>query len=80
MVEARAGNIPTARKVFKYLMQHVPWYGPIYCEAYRIEERGEHYDTAINIIERGLAEIPRYGPLWFGAFKLYEKIEIPNIR
>ena len=35
LLEARAGNARVARRVFKYLMQNVPWYGPIYHEARR---------------------------------------------
>jgi hypothetical protein len=75
LLEARAGNIDIATQVFNYLMKSVPWYGPIYCEAYRIEEHYGRYQAALNIIERGLVENPRYGPLWFGAFRLYEKLE-----
>lgn len=74
LLEARAGNIGIARKVFKYLIHSVPWYGPIYQEAYRFEERCENYDRAIQIVEKGLSENPRYGPLWFSALRLYEKI------
>ncbi|GAM27682.1 hypothetical protein SAMD00019534_108580 [Acytostelium subglobosum LB1] len=73
LLEARAGNVDVARKIFKYLMQHVPWYGPIYQEAYKLEERCEEYERAIAIIERGLQEDPKYGPLWFSALRLYEK-------
>ena len=37
LLEARAGNARVARRVFKYLMRNVPWYGPIYHEAARFE-------------------------------------------
>lgn len=57
----------------QYLMSHVPWYGPIYNEAFRLEEKSEHHASALAIVERGLKEIPRYGPLWFGAFRLCER-------
>ncbi|EGG18811.1 hypothetical protein DFA_02550 [Cavenderia fasciculata] len=73
LLEARAGNIDVARKIFKYLMKHVPWYGPIYQEAYKLEERCEDYERAIAIVEKGLSEDPKYGPLWFSALRLYEK-------
>ncbi|GBG29162.1 Pre-mRNA-splicing factor CLF1 [Hondaea fermentalgiana] len=76
LLEARAGNIIVARKVFKYLMENVPWYGPIYFEATRFEEKNEEFDRAIAIVEKGLKEIPRYGPLWFNAFRLHEKTEM----
>jgi len=76
LLEARAGNTAVARKIFRYLMQQVPWYGPIYYEAFRLEEKNEHFTSALQIIERGLAEIPRYGPLWFGAFRLCERIDM----
>mmetsp|Transcript_15225 Transcript_15225/g.22390 ORF Transcript_15225/g.22390 Transcript_15225/m.22390 type:complete len:1864 (+) Transcript_15225:253-5844(+) len=39
LLEGRAGNAVIAKKVLKYLMHHVPWYGPLYLEAYRLEER-----------------------------------------
>lgn len=32
LLEARAGNISVARKIFQYLIKNVPWYGPIYQE------------------------------------------------
>jgi len=76
LLEARAGNIVVARKVFKYLMRHVQWFGPIYYEATKFEEKNEEFDRAIAIVERGLKEISRYGPLWFNAFRLYEKTEL----
>jgi la-related protein 1 len=72
LLEARAGKVTTARRIFRYLMLHVPWYGPIYLEAFRFEERCEEREKALKIINGGLREIPRYGPLWFGAFRLCE--------
>jgi len=74
LLEARAGNIQVARKVFRYLLQSVPWYGPIYHEAYRMEERAEAYARAADVIDLGLREIPRYGPLWFNALRLADKM------
>ena len=53
LLEARAGNVVVARKVFKYLMQNVPWYGPIYFEAARFEEKNEEFHRAIKIVEKG---------------------------
>ena len=35
LLEGRAGNHVMARRVLKYLMHHVPWYGLLYLEAYR---------------------------------------------
>lgn len=76
LLEARTGQIETARKVFKYLMTHVPWYGPIYHEAVRLEEKAEKPLAALRIVERGLQEIPRYGPLWFGLFRVAERLDV----
>lgn len=76
LLEARAGNDAVARKVFQYLIGHVPWYGPIYNEAFRLEEKCEQHAAALAIVERGLKEIPRYGPLWFGAFRLCERLDM----
>ena len=73
LFEARCGNIDIARKLFKYLISHVPWYGPIYYEAYRMEENEGNDDYALSIIHKGLAELPRYGPLWFGLFRIMER-------
>lgn len=73
LLESRLGNVSVARKVFKYLMQHVSRHGPIYYEAYRLEEKCEEWEQALEIVERGLEANPRYGPLWFAAFHLYEK-------
>lgn len=76
LLEARAGNIATARRVLKYLMHHIPWYGPLYLEAYRLEKDQDNTIDALQVVERGLRAIPRYGPLWFGAFRLCEQIDI----
>eukprot|EP00797_Seminavis_robusta_P014299 Sro216_g089500.1 n/a (621) ;mRNA; r:68452-70314 len=76
LLEARAGNAVMARRVLKYLMHHVPWYGPLYLEAYRLERDLGRTIEALRVVERGLAAIPRYGPLWFGAFRLCEEIDI----
>jgi hypothetical protein len=35
-------------------MTHVPWYGPIYHEAFRLEEKAERYEIALAIVEQGL--------------------------
>lgn len=80
LLEARAGNVATARRVLKYLMHHVPWYGPLYLEAYRLEKDQGHPLDALQIVERGLQAIPRYGPLWFGAFRLCEDVDRTNKR
>ena len=73
LFEARTGNIDISRKLFKYLMHSVPWYGPIYSEAFKLEENEHQDEAAYNIICRGLTELPRYGPLWFGLFRLTER-------
>ena len=78
LLEARAGNVATARRVLKYLMHHVPWYGPLYLEAYRLERDQRNLDEALSVVKRGLSSIPRYGPLWFGAFRLCEEMDIAN--
>lgn len=76
MLEARAGNDVMARRVLKYLMHHVPWYGPLYLEAYKLEKDLGRSKDALAVVERGLAAIPRYGPLWFGAFRLCEELDL----
>ena len=76
LLEARAGNTLMARRVLKYLMHHVPWYGPLYLEAYRLERDQGRLDEALAIVEKGLRSIPRYGPLWFGAFRLCEALDM----
>lgn len=76
LLEARAGNTLMARRVLKYLMHHVPWYGPLYLEAYRVERDQGRLKEALAIVEKGLQSIPRYGPLWFGAFRLCEALDM----
>jgi la-related protein 1 len=76
LLEGRAGNHATARRVLKYLMHHVPWYGPLYLEAYKLERDLGRHSEALNIVEKGLNAIPRYGPLWFAAFRLCETIDL----
>jgi len=73
LMEARLGELPTARRVFKYLMAHVSWFGPIYFECARVEERWGRFELALQTVERGIAQMPRYGPLWFMAFRLLER-------
>lgn len=77
LLEARQGNDEVAREVFKHLIKYVPWYGPIYHEYCRFEEKCEMYENALLVVEKGLEEIPRYGPLWFCALRLHEKMS-PN--
>ena len=79
-LEARSGHSDVARQVFGYLMENVPWYGPIYHDAFRFEERVGNERKALAIIRAGIAAIPRYGPLWFGAFRLYEALETKRVR
>jgi hypothetical protein len=50
--QARAGNIHTARRVFKFLLKHMPWNGPVYQEACHLEEKYEEYGRAIEIVEK----------------------------
>eukprot|EP00592_Proboscia_alata_P008194 CAMPEP_0194365184 /NCGR_PEP_ID=MMETSP0174-20130528/13181_1 /TAXON_ID=216777 /ORGANISM="Proboscia alata, Strain PI-D3" /LENGTH=1805 /DNA_ID=CAMNT_0039139697 /DNA_START=381 /DNA_END=5798 /DNA_ORIENTATION=- len=78
LLEARAGNVIISRRVLKYLMLHVPWYGPLYLEAYRLERDACRNSDALLIVERGLAEIPRYGPLWFAGLRLCEGLDVSN--
>ena len=56
-------------------MKNVPWYGPIYHEAARFEEKRGAYERAGAVVARGLGQIPRYGPLWFAKFRVLEKLE-----
>jgi la-related protein 1 len=76
LFEARTGRAAFARKCLKYLMHHVSWYGPIYLEAFRLEEKCENFEAAYRIIHQGLRELPRYGPLWFGLLRLSERDDI----
>src|SRR3990167_1026997 len=74
LLEARQGNVYVARQVFKFLIKNVPWYGPIYQEACRFEEKCEEHRHAMRFVKKGLQENPRYGPLWFSALRLHEKL------
>ena len=67
---------PVPPKVFKYLIKNIPRHGPIYHEAYKLEEKCEQFDRAMEIVEKGLVANPRYGPLWFGAFRLHERMAL----
>ena len=78
MLEARAGRLKVARELFKLLIQNVPWYGPIYYEAYKLHDRYNLHHEAMLIIKKGLAELPRYGPLWFGCLKILERNDYKN--
>jgi tetratricopeptide (TPR) repeat protein/type II secretory pathway pseudopilin PulG len=72
LLEARASQTATARRIFKYLLQQAPWYGPVWHEACRFEQRNNHLRDALQTAEKGLGQLPRYGPLWFCALRLYE--------
>jgi len=76
LTKARSGDVRTSRKALRYLIKHVPWYGPLYQEALRLEEKAERPQAALKIVHLGLKETPRYGPLWFGAFRAYELDDI----
>jgi len=72
LLEARAGQTDTARRIFKFLLQQAPWYGPVWHEACRFEQRCNHMQEALHVAESGLVQLPRYGPLWFCALRLHE--------
>lgn len=78
LFEVRTGEFVAARKIFQFLMQNVSWYGPIYYEAYRLDEKESQFQSALKIIEKGLTELPRYGPLWFGLLKIMERYDMEN--
>ena len=48
-------------------------YGPIYFEAFKLEDRDERDASALSVVKKGLKELPRYGPLWFGLLKIIER-------
>ena len=73
LLETRAGNMTVARKVFKYLVKSVPWYGPIYCDMCAVHERECDWLRAEKIVACGLQNIPRYGPLWLCAMRVCER-------
>ena len=73
MMEARAGNTETARLVLGFLLREVPWHGPIFTEAIKLEEGSELFDKALPICKAGLKAIPRHAPLWFSAMRLHER-------
>ena len=74
VLEARHGHAAEARRIFERLMAGVPWYGPVFQEAYRFEDGCEDFERAVAVVERGLRENPKYGPLWFSALRLFEKV------
>lgn len=72
LLEARSAETGTARRVFKFLLTQAPWFGPVWHEACRFEQRCNHLSESLNIAEAGLLQLARYGPLWFCALRLYE--------
>lgn len=73
LVEARSGLASVARRIFRFLMRSVSWYGPVYYDAYKFEmDRCGDASAAAQIVWRGLERVPRYGPLWFAAMRLAE--------
>lgn len=73
LFEARVGRVDRGRMVLRYLMSQMSWYGPIYFEAFRLEEKESRDDAALDIIRVGLSELPRYAPLWFGWMRIAER-------
>ncbi len=45
--------------VLGLLLREVPWHGPIYLEAFLLEERSEAFARARDVVRTGLANIPR---------------------
>ncbi len=70
LMEARVGSEHTARRVFKYLIENVHWYGPVYAEAARFEENRENFERAEIVANQGITACPRYGPLWLTTVRL----------
>lgn len=65
LFEGRSGNKDQARKAFKHLFKRCQYYGPIYLEASKYEEREGDIERAIKVCEEGLSYNMKYGPLWF---------------
>jgi tetratricopeptide (TPR) repeat protein len=78
LLEARDGNTRVAREFYRYLLEGIHWYGPIYYEAYRLEEKVGCYGEAVRIIRAGLQSLPKYGPLWFGLLRMLERFDIAD--
>lgn len=78
LFEVRAGKINSARVLFEFLTNNIVWYGPIYFEAYRLEERENNFVETLTIISKGLNALPRYGPLWFGLLRIMERFDVEN--
>jgi len=58
LLEARDGKIHVARRILRYLMKHVPWYGPIYLEAFQLElreDRKKHLQLLTGVSTRSHA-------------------------
>jgi tetratricopeptide (TPR) repeat protein len=75
LLEARDGNTCVAREFYLYLLEGIHWYGPIYYEAYRLEEKVGCHEEATRIIRAGLQSLPKYGPLWFGLLRMLERAD-----
>ncbi|GKY96975.1 hypothetical protein MPSEU_000656400 [Mayamaea pseudoterrestris] len=78
LFEARVGNISIARRALKYVMNYVPWYGPLYVEFYRLERDHGHTLDALKVVELGLSQVPRYNPLWFSALRVCEELDVAD--
>ena len=50
-------------------------YGPIFIEAFSLEERSGSTANALRVARRGLECIPRHGPLWFALLRVAERID-----
>ena len=60
LLEARQGNDEVAREVFKHLIKYVPWYGPIYHEYCRFEEKCERKIPLNDNHTRGVGRKCKY--------------------
>jgi len=76
LLEARSGNYAIARRVFKYLISHVPWYGPLYLKASNLERNSGRIEEALYVAEKGLREVKRYFPLYIETFRLCERLDL----
>lgn len=72
--EVRAGNGDAVSPILRCLLLKLPYQGPLYGEACRIEAMLGNLGPALSLAEQGVQMCLKYGPLWFVLLKLTEKV------